>query len=203
MLRAAFRDLQWRWKRFVIAMVGVALVFAMGLIMTGLPRRSRPRSTARSTRSVPSVGRSLRTRPGRSTRSARFRRAEASNIGGSSADGASRNDSGRFDRSRRHRDGSRAGRSRLSEGVSAGGALTARVRSWWIGVLPGASVGDDDLVRWSSISESSARFQVRACSPEFLWCTSRWQMLKPSPWRVSRLPPRCSSPRSPRSYPPS
>lgn len=36
MLRAARRDLQWRWKRFVIAMVGVALVFAMGLIMTGL-----------------------------------------------------------------------------------------------------------------------------------------------------------------------
>jgi putative ABC transport system permease protein len=35
-LRAALRDLQWRWKRFVIAVVGVALVFAMGLIMTGL-----------------------------------------------------------------------------------------------------------------------------------------------------------------------
>ena len=36
MLRAALRDLQWRKKRFVIAIVGVALVFAMGLIMTGL-----------------------------------------------------------------------------------------------------------------------------------------------------------------------
>lgn len=36
MLRAALRDLQWRRKRFVIAMAGVALVFAMGLIMTGL-----------------------------------------------------------------------------------------------------------------------------------------------------------------------
>ena len=36
MLRAALRDLQWRWKRFAIAMRGVALVFAMGLIMTGL-----------------------------------------------------------------------------------------------------------------------------------------------------------------------
>jgi putative ABC transport system permease protein len=35
-LRAALRDLQWRRKRFAIAMVGVALVFAMGLIMTGL-----------------------------------------------------------------------------------------------------------------------------------------------------------------------
>lgn len=30
------RDLQWRKKRFVIAMIGVALVFAMGLMMTGL-----------------------------------------------------------------------------------------------------------------------------------------------------------------------
>jgi putative ABC transport system permease protein len=36
MLNAALRDLQWRWKRFVIAIVGVALVFAMGLVMTGL-----------------------------------------------------------------------------------------------------------------------------------------------------------------------
>ena len=36
MLRAALRDLQWRRKRFVIAMAGVALVFAMGLVMTGL-----------------------------------------------------------------------------------------------------------------------------------------------------------------------
>ncbi len=36
MIRAALRDLQWRLKRFVIAMAGVALVFAMGLIMTGL-----------------------------------------------------------------------------------------------------------------------------------------------------------------------
>ena len=29
MLRAALRDLQWRWKRFVIAMVGVALVLQL------------------------------------------------------------------------------------------------------------------------------------------------------------------------------
>jgi putative ABC transport system permease protein len=36
MLRAALRDLQWRWKRFSIAVVGVGLVFAMGLLMTGL-----------------------------------------------------------------------------------------------------------------------------------------------------------------------
>jgi putative ABC transport system permease protein len=36
LITAALRDLQWRWKRFVIAVLGVALVFAMGLIMTGL-----------------------------------------------------------------------------------------------------------------------------------------------------------------------
>jgi putative ABC transport system permease protein len=35
-LRAALRDLQWRRRRFAIAMAGVALVFAMSLIMTGL-----------------------------------------------------------------------------------------------------------------------------------------------------------------------
>lgn len=36
MLRAALRDLQWRRRRFAIAMSGVALVFALGLVMTGL-----------------------------------------------------------------------------------------------------------------------------------------------------------------------
>jgi putative ABC transport system permease protein len=35
-IRAALRDLQWRRKRFVIAIVGVGLVFAMGLVITGL-----------------------------------------------------------------------------------------------------------------------------------------------------------------------
>lgn len=36
MIRAALRDLQWRRRRFVIAMAGVALVFGLGLVMTGL-----------------------------------------------------------------------------------------------------------------------------------------------------------------------
>lgn len=36
MLRAALRDLQWRRRRFAVAMAGVALVFALGLVMTGL-----------------------------------------------------------------------------------------------------------------------------------------------------------------------
>jgi putative ABC transport system permease protein len=36
MLRAALRDLQWRRKRFVITILGTALVFAMSLLMSGL-----------------------------------------------------------------------------------------------------------------------------------------------------------------------
>ncbi len=36
MLRAALRDLQWRRKRFIITIVGTALVFAMSLLMSGL-----------------------------------------------------------------------------------------------------------------------------------------------------------------------
>jgi putative ABC transport system permease protein len=36
MLLAALRDLQWRRKRFAITVIGTALVFAMGLLMSGL-----------------------------------------------------------------------------------------------------------------------------------------------------------------------
>ncbi|MBV9514503.1 MAG: ABC transporter permease [Mycobacteriaceae bacterium] len=36
MLSAALRDLQWRKRRFVIAIVGTGLVFAMTLVLTGL-----------------------------------------------------------------------------------------------------------------------------------------------------------------------
>ena len=36
MLLAALRDLQWRRKRFAIAVIGTALVFAMSLLMSGL-----------------------------------------------------------------------------------------------------------------------------------------------------------------------
>src|SRR6476469_276766 len=36
MLRVTLRDLQWRRKRFVIAVVGTSLVFAMTLVLTGL-----------------------------------------------------------------------------------------------------------------------------------------------------------------------
>ena len=36
MLLAALRDLQWRRKRFAIAVIGAALVFSMGLLMSGL-----------------------------------------------------------------------------------------------------------------------------------------------------------------------
>jgi len=47
MIRAALRDLQWRRRRFVIAMAGVALVFAMSLVMTGLAA-SFPREVDRT-----------------------------------------------------------------------------------------------------------------------------------------------------------
>ena len=36
MLVAALRDLQWRRKRFAITVLGTALVFSMGLLMSGL-----------------------------------------------------------------------------------------------------------------------------------------------------------------------
>ena len=36
MLMAALRDLQWRRRRFVIAILGTAVVFAMTLVLTGL-----------------------------------------------------------------------------------------------------------------------------------------------------------------------
>ena len=36
MLRVTLRDLQWRRRRFVIAIVGTSLVFAMTLVLTGL-----------------------------------------------------------------------------------------------------------------------------------------------------------------------
>lgn len=36
MILAALRDLQWRWKRFAIAIAATALVFSMSLVMSGL-----------------------------------------------------------------------------------------------------------------------------------------------------------------------
>src|ERR1700743_210941 len=36
MLRVTLRDLQWRRRRFVIAILGTSLVFAMTLVLTGL-----------------------------------------------------------------------------------------------------------------------------------------------------------------------
>ena len=36
MLTAALRDLQWRRRRFIIAVIGTAFVFAMTLVLTGL-----------------------------------------------------------------------------------------------------------------------------------------------------------------------
>jgi putative ABC transport system permease protein len=36
MLVAALRDLQWRRRRFIIAVLGTALVFSMTLVLAGL-----------------------------------------------------------------------------------------------------------------------------------------------------------------------
>jgi putative ABC transport system permease protein len=50
MLRAALRDLQWRRRRFLIAVVGTAFVFAMTLVLTGLANgfRVEARNTVNS-----------------------------------------------------------------------------------------------------------------------------------------------------------
>ena len=52
MLNAALRDLQWRKRRFVIAIVGTGLVFAMTLVLTGLANGFR----VEATRTVDSLG---------------------------------------------------------------------------------------------------------------------------------------------------
>ena len=49
MLTAALRDLQWRKRRFVIAIVGTGLVFAMTLVLTGLANGSGRRPPERWT----------------------------------------------------------------------------------------------------------------------------------------------------------
>jgi putative ABC transport system permease protein len=52
MLIAALRDLQWRKRRFVIAIVGTGLVFAMTLVLTGLANGFR----VEATRTVDALG---------------------------------------------------------------------------------------------------------------------------------------------------
>ena len=52
MLIAALRDLQWRKRRFAIAIVGTGLVFAMTLVLTGLANGFR----VEATRTVDSLG---------------------------------------------------------------------------------------------------------------------------------------------------
>jgi putative ABC transport system permease protein len=51
-LTAALRDLQWRKRRFVIAIVGTGLVFAMTMVLTGLANGFR----VEATRTVDSLG---------------------------------------------------------------------------------------------------------------------------------------------------
>lgn len=52
MLTAALRDLQWRKRRFVIAIIGTGLVFAMTLVLTGLANGFR----VEADRTVDSLG---------------------------------------------------------------------------------------------------------------------------------------------------
>jgi len=51
-LKAALRDLQWRKRRFAIAIIGTGLVFAMTLVLTGLANGFR----VEATRTVDSLG---------------------------------------------------------------------------------------------------------------------------------------------------
>jgi len=51
-LTAALRDLQWRKRRFVIAIIGTGLVFAMTLVLTGLANGFR----VEAVRTVDSLG---------------------------------------------------------------------------------------------------------------------------------------------------
>ena len=142
MLRAALRDLQWRWKRFVIAIVGVALVFAMGLIMTGfvsiVPDRGRPHAHSigaeRWAVAADASGPFNSFSPIATRRGSEHRWL--------AADGASRDNSRWPDRSRHHRDGRRAGRARLAAGVAAATSLTGSGQIVVDRSLPGASVGD-------------------------------------------------------------
>ncbi len=46
MLKAALRDLQWRKRRFAIAIIGTGLVFAMTLVLTGLANGFRVEATS-------------------------------------------------------------------------------------------------------------------------------------------------------------
>src|SRR5437870_609179 len=52
MLRDTLRDLQWRRRRFVVAVIGTALVFAVTLLIGGLANSFR----AEARRSVDSLG---------------------------------------------------------------------------------------------------------------------------------------------------
>src|SRR3954465_3304945 len=52
MLLAAMRDMQWRKRRFVIAVLSTAIIFAMTLVLTGLANGFR----AEAQRTVDSLG---------------------------------------------------------------------------------------------------------------------------------------------------
>jgi hypothetical protein len=55
-LIAALRDLQWRRRRFIIAIVGTGVVFAMTLVLTGSRTGSASRPTTPSTTRASTTG---------------------------------------------------------------------------------------------------------------------------------------------------
>ena len=71
MLSITFHDLLYRYRQFLIAVVGAGVVFAMALLLTGCPTPSASRSPTPSTAWGPTRGSSRTGRPARSPRSAR------------------------------------------------------------------------------------------------------------------------------------
>ena len=200
MLRAALRDLQWRWKRFVIAMVGVALVFAMGLIMTGLSE-SFSLEVDRTLQAIDAerVGRLRGRVRSRSRRSSRCRPAlagpDASPVmvlrqtiadAGTLADiivvGV---------------EPGRLGSPRAADGVDLDGPGEAVSTTRW--TLPASGTRS----RWAAPRSGwSARCRVSASTPACRWCTSPWPTPRRWPSGASRWRQRSCSPPRRRACPP-
>ncbi len=71
---AALRDMQWRRRRFVIAILSTAIIFAMTLVLTGLANGFRVEAERPSIRSASTCSSSRTARPARSSGRRRSRR---------------------------------------------------------------------------------------------------------------------------------
>jgi putative ABC transport system permease protein len=191
MLMAALRDLQWRWKRFVIAMIGVALVFAMGLIMTGLTA-SFSLETSRTLQSIGAERWAVAAdASGPFSSSSLISTSSAANSGGSPV----------MVLRETIKDGSKV-RDIIMMGVEPGqlGSPLASTGADLVSTgqvvidrsLPGADV-DDTVTIGGKSSALSARSPARACSPAFRWCTCRWRTPRRSQCSGNHWPPRCCS----------